>query len=98
MNNFDKLYTIIFLIVILLIIKNFWYVENFDSECLQINKLPSKILCGQRISSTICSQEIKDTKCYERAGIYELCNDGNNRCRDYLGTLEKGECVDTIMN
>ncbi len=94
MNNF---YTILFLIILLLILNQFWFKEHFEISCDLIDKMPAKIICGQRIYSSPCSTKITEQKCYERTGNPEVCSEGI-RCRDYLATLVKGECIDTILH
>lgn len=90
-----------FLITILIFIIIFWKYDNsnelFTKSCVQIDNLPEKILCGEKVNNSGCIKDLSESKCKERQGIYQLCPDGNSfRCVDYLRTLEQYNCIDTL--
>ncbi len=92
-NNF----VILLIIILIVIYLNKLSVKEGFSDCTQIDTLPQKLLCGQRVYSSGCIKDLNESKCKERDGIYQDCN-GGFRCIDYLKTLEKSECIDTIRN
>lgn len=92
-----------FLIAVLIFIQIFWKYDNsielFYDSCIQIDNLPEKILCGERVISSDCIKDLSEYKCKERQGNLQICSNGIGfRCVDYLKTLEQSKCVDTLTN